>query len=104
MIYASKKLIETNPNGLRAFLAGWFETIRYMRDNRDKTIEIATKRTEASKWVATQAYDDTMPIFSLDGRFRPTALEVLGRSFVDLGLLPTAPDTGKLLTEEYLPK
>ena len=40
------------------------------RDRDDKTIEIATKRTEASKWVATQAYDDTMPIFSLDGRFR----------------------------------
>ena len=33
-IYASNALIESNPAALKAFLAGWFETIAYMRDHR----------------------------------------------------------------------
>ena len=32
VIYASNKLIESNPDALKAFLAGWMETIRFMRD------------------------------------------------------------------------
>ena len=104
VIYASDKLIESNPEGLKAFLAGWFETIRFMRDHKDQAIEIAAKRTGVSKAVATEGYNDTMPIFSTTGHFEPKALDVLATSFVDTKLLPEKPDMSKLLTEAYLPK
>jgi hypothetical protein len=45
-----------------------------------------------------------MPMFSDDGRFKPSALKVLAKSFVALKLLPAEPDMSQLYTEAYLPK
>ena len=104
IIYASDKLIAGNPEGLKAFLAGWMETIRFMGDNKGKTIELAAKPTGVSKAVATEGYNDTMPIFNTTGHFEPKALDVLATSFVETKLLPEKPDMSKLLTEAYLPK
>jgi ABC-type nitrate/sulfonate/bicarbonate transport system substrate-binding protein len=104
VIYASDKLIESNPEAIKAFLAGWFETIAFMRDHRQDTIDIAAKHTEVSLAVASAGYDDTMPILSQDGRFNPKALDVLATSFVETNTLPSKPDMSKLLTEAYLPK
>ena len=104
VIYASDKLIQGNPDGLKAFLAGWMETIRFMRDNKERAIAIAAEKTGVSKAVATEGYNDTMPIFSTTGHFEPKALDVLATSFVETKLLPEKPDMSKLLTEAYLPK
>src|ERR1700675_3689107 len=76
-IYPSNALIESNPAALKAFLAGWFETIAYMRDHRPATVDIAVKHTGVSPAVAALSYDDTMPILSLDGPFSANALDVL---------------------------
>jgi aliphatic sulfonates family ABC transporter substrate-binding protein len=104
VIYASNKLIKENPEAIKQFLAGWFDTIRFMKEHKDQSIEIASKRTGVSKGVATEGYNDTMPIFSTDGHFQPKALDVLATSFVETKLLPSKPDMSKLLTEAYLPK
>ena len=104
VIYASKKLIDSNPDALKAFLAGWFESVAFMQANKDKTIEIATQVTQVSKAITTRNYDEVLPVLSKTGHFEPKALDVLARSFVDLGLLPAAPDMSKLYTEAYLPK
>lgn len=104
IIYASDKLMKENPKALRDFLAAWFETIAFMKNNKDQAIDMAAKRTDVSKSVATEGYNDTMPIFSVNGKFNPKALDVLGESFVELKLLPSKPDMSKLVTEEFLPK
>ena len=104
VIYASDSLIAGNPEGLKAFLAGWFETIAYMRDHRQQTIDIAVKHTGVSPAVAAASYDDTMPILSTDGHFSQKALDVLATSFMDTKTLPEKPDMSKLLTEAFLPK
>ena len=103
VIYASNKLIESDPEGLKAFLAGWFDTIAFMRDHKDQAIEIASKRTGVSKAVATEGYNDTMPIFSSTGHFEPKALDVLATSFLDTKALPSKPDMTTLYTEAFLP-
>jgi ABC-type nitrate/sulfonate/bicarbonate transport system substrate-binding protein len=105
VIYASKKLIDGNPDALRAFLAGWFETVQYMRDNKLQTIDIAARvASDASKSVSSRNYEELMPIFNQTGRFNPKALYTLSRSFIELSLLPEAPDMSKLYTESFLPK
>ena len=43
------------------------------------------------------------PYLSDDGRFSPTALETIRRSFVDLKILDHEPDMAKLYTEKFLP-
>lgn len=104
VIYASNALIEGNPAGLKAFLAGWLEAIAYMRGHRQETIEIAVKHMSVSPSVASAAYDDTMPILNPTGHFNPKALDVLAASFVETNALPSKPDMSKLLTEVFLPK
>ena len=102
--FASKAMIAQHPDAIRAFLAGWFETIKYMESHKDQAIDIASKVTGVSKTVSARNYDAVMPIFSRTGHFHKKALDVLARSFVDMGSLPTKPDMSKLYTEEFLPK
>jgi ABC-type nitrate/sulfonate/bicarbonate transport system substrate-binding protein len=104
VIYASDSFISEKPEALKTFLAAWFETIAYMRDHRQETIDIAVKHTGVSPAVAAESYDDTMPILSNDGHFSAKALDVLATSFVDTQALPSKPDMTKLVTEAYLPK
>jgi ABC-type nitrate/sulfonate/bicarbonate transport system substrate-binding protein len=103
-IYASTDLIDNKPDVLRAFLAGWFETIAYMNDHRPGVIDITMKQIGLSSGVANAIYDDTMPTMSLNGRFNPKALDILANSFVDTKLLPSKPDMSQLYTEAYLAK
>jgi ABC-type nitrate/sulfonate/bicarbonate transport system substrate-binding protein len=104
VIFATNKLIATRPGAIRSFLAGWFETIAFMRANKGKTAETAMEVLDVNRSIAERTYDTLIPMFSDDGRFDAKALTVLGRSYVDLKFLPTPPDMSKLYTEEFLPK
>jgi hypothetical protein len=44
-----------------------------------------------------------MGMFNRTGKFDPKALDVLARSFVEMGSLPQAPDMRTLITEQSLP-
>ena len=103
VFYARKGFVEKSPDAVRAFLAAWFETIGYMREHRAETIEIVRRTAEVSQGIATRDYDELMGMFNRTGRFDPQALDVLARSFVEMGALPQAPDMRTLVTEQYLP-
>lgn len=103
VIYARKSFIAANPEGVRSFLAGWFETIAFMRKNKDETVRVAAPIMNVSPAIAGRAYDELMPMFSDTGRFNAKALATLQRSFVDMGTLPEAPDMSTLYTEAFLP-
>jgi NitT/TauT family transport system substrate-binding protein len=103
ILYARKGFLETNPQAVRAFLAAWFETIGYMRAHRTETIDVVRRTAQVSQGIATRDYDELMGMFNPTGRFDPKALEVLARSFVEMGSLPQAPDMRTLVTEQYLP-
>ena len=74
-----------------------------MRAHRDQTIEIVRRTADVSQGIATRDYDELSGMFNRTGRFDPKALEVLARSFVEMGALPQPPDMRKLITEEFLP-
>ncbi len=103
IIYASRRFADKDPEAVRAFLAGWFETIAYMRANKSKTVEIASRVMAVSPAIASKVYDELMPAFNPDGRYNPKALEALRKSYVEMGILPTEPDMDKLVTEKFLP-
>jgi len=103
IIYARRSFIEKNPDAVRAFLAGWFETIAFMRQNKSKTVEISSRVMGVSPAIAGRVYDELMPMFNSTGRYNPKALEVLRRSYVEMGILPTEPDMSQLVTEKFLP-
>lgn len=101
--YATNKMIAEHPDQLRAFLAGWFETIAWMRKNKNETVTIAAPVMHQTAEITGRAYDEIMPSFSDTGKFDPKALKVLARSFVQMGQLPAEPDMSKLYTERFLP-
>jgi NitT/TauT family transport system substrate-binding protein len=104
VIFATDKAIATRPEALRKFLAGWFETIAFMRKEKAKTIEIARHVMGTDEPTTARIYDAMMPMFNDDGRFKPKALAVLSRSYVDIKTLPAEPDMRKLINESFLPK
>jgi ABC-type nitrate/sulfonate/bicarbonate transport system substrate-binding protein len=104
IVYARSGFLRKSPDAVRAFLAGWFESVAFMREHRAETIDIVRRTAEVSPGVATRDYDELMGMFNRTGRFERNALDVLARSFVEMGLLPRTPDMRTLITEQYLPR
>jgi ABC-type nitrate/sulfonate/bicarbonate transport system substrate-binding protein len=102
VIYATQRLMQGNPDTIRRFLAGWLETIAYMRAHRDESIAIEREVTNASAAVQSKEFDLNLGAFSDDCRFDAETLANLKRSFADLKLTETSPDMASLYTEKFL--
>jgi ABC-type nitrate/sulfonate/bicarbonate transport system substrate-binding protein len=103
VIYATNKLIASKPDAISGFLKGWFETIAFMRSNKAATVAVGARVLHKQADIVSETYDEVMPMFSTDGRFNPKALDTLARSWVDLKILPKAPDLDLLYTQAFLP-
>src|SRR5262249_29585128 len=104
VVFARTAVVERNPDVLRNFVKAVLESVQYMRDHKEETVTIAMRVAEVSKSVAAANYAELMPIFNPTGRFDARALDVLARSFVEMGSLTEKPDMGRLYTEAFLPK
>jgi len=104
VIFATNKAIAERPQAVRGFLAGWFETIRFMRADKAKTVAIAKTVMRTDDATTAAIYDAVMPMFNEDGRFKPKALAALARSYVEMKTLPQEPDMKTLYDETFLPK
>jgi ABC-type nitrate/sulfonate/bicarbonate transport system substrate-binding protein len=101
--YATNAIIAAHPDEVRAFNAAWFETVKWMRQNKAETVKLAMPVMGKPEPIVARAYDIVMPSLSDTGRFDPKALATLARSFVETKALPEAPDMAKLYTEKFLP-
>jgi len=104
VIFATNDVIAKRPDDLRKFLAAWFETIAFVKHNKGETVRIAAGVLKIPEPIVARVYDETMPMLSDDGRFNSKGLAVLARSFVDMNMLPKAPDMTTLYTEKFLPQ
>jgi NitT/TauT family transport system substrate-binding protein len=100
---ASTAITKDNPDAVRRFVAGWFESVALMRRDKADTIRIAMPITGLSEEDESAEYDMLMPVMTSDGHFDKDALARIGQSFVDLGILDRPPDMAKLATEQFLP-
>ena len=103
VIFARDDLIEKHPDTVRAFLKGWFETIAFMKANKQKSVEKSAKVINVSPAVAARAYDEQIGAFSTDGTFDPAAVATLKKSFIQMGLLKEVPPDNALFTSEFVP-
>ncbi len=103
VIFARDELIAKHPDQVKAFLAGWFETIAYMKKNKQKAVEISAKIINVSEAVASRAYDEQIGFFSEDGVFDPQAVKALKQSYHEMGLLKEIPDDKVLFTTQFVP-
>ena len=103
-LYASNDLIKKNPNAVREFVAGWVDTVNYIRTHKAEAVKIESTIAGFPESVMSKDYDLTVGMFSKACEFDPESLATLKRSFADLKLLPTSPDMSKLYTNAFLPK
>jgi NitT/TauT family transport system substrate-binding protein len=103
VFFVREDVIAKRPEAVRAFLKGWFETIAFMKANKDKTVEITSKVLNLSPAVISRAYDEQIPIFSTDGTFDPKAVTALKQSFIEMSLLKEIPDDKVMFTTQFVP-
>ena len=103
VFFVRDDVIAKRPEAVRAFLKGWFETIAFMKANKDKSVEITSKVLNLSPTVISRAYDEQIPIFSTDGTFDPKAVAALKQSFIEMGLLKEMPDDKVMFTTQFVP-
>ncbi len=103
VIYATNGAVAQRPDDIRKFLAAWFETIAFVKKNKAETVRVAAGVLKISEPVVSRVYDETVQMLSDDGKFDAKGLAVLSRSFVEMNMLPAAPDMSKFYTEAFLP-
>ncbi len=69
VIYASNDFIAKHPDDVRKVLAGWVDTIKYMRGHKDEVVKIYNRVSKIPPDIAARTYDTEMPIFNTDGHF-----------------------------------
>ena len=104
ILYASDALIRDHPKTVRDFIAGWFDTVRFARANKDETLRLTMPKTKLPREIAAKTYDAQTPALSVTGRFDPQALNAVAQSFIDLHLLDKLPPLSDLYTEKFLPE
>jgi len=103
-LYASNHLIETNPNAVRALVAGWIETIDFIRTHRAEAVKLESEITGFPESVQAKEYDLTIGMFTKDCRFDAESLANLKRTFTEEKLVKEPIDMSKLYTEAFIPK
>src|SRR4029079_12612115 len=103
VFFVREDVIAKRPEAVRAFLKGWFETIAFMKANKDKTVEITSTVLNLNTGVISRAYDEQIGIFSTDGTFDPKAVAALKQSFIEMGLLKEIPDDKVMFTTQIVP-
>jgi NitT/TauT family transport system substrate-binding protein len=103
MLYASEPLMKDRPDVLRRFLAGWFDTARFIKANKAETIRFTEPDTRMPDDIAAVIYDQEAPTFFTDGRFDLKKLEAVKQSLVETGAVASMPPDEDLIDERFLP-
>jgi len=104
VIFATNKLISSNPDATKKFLKCWFDGLDYMKSHKSESVKIASETLNMSVELSAKLYDSLMPHYNYSGKFDPQAIEVISQSLVDTGILQTKQNLSKYYTEEFLPK
>jgi ABC-type nitrate/sulfonate/bicarbonate transport system substrate-binding protein len=102
-IFATTAIVAQNPDAVRRFLKGWFESVVYMKKHRAETTPVAARVTGYTTGVAERMYDTLIDKFSTTGRFDPQALATLRSSWIDMKKVDPSINIAKLYTEKFLP-
>lgn len=103
VISARTEMIEKHPDDVRNFLAGWFESVAYLKAHKDESVALASRILKQPEAIVSRVYDESSPMLTDNGHFDPKGLETIRDSLVEMKILDTKPDMSKLTTEKFLP-
>jgi ABC-type nitrate/sulfonate/bicarbonate transport system substrate-binding protein len=102
VIYARDELIDKKPDLVKRFLAGWFETIAWIKANKDKSVEISARVLKLPPEIVSRAYDEEIGMMQDNGRFDPEAVKVIKSSLVDMHILDSEPTDDQMFTTKFI--
>lgn len=103
-IFATKDAMANHPDAIRAFLAGWLETVDFMRHHKNEAVAAESKLTGLSPSVMAKDYDLVMPSFDKDCAFDAESLANLKQTLVEQKFIADTADISTLYTEAFMPK
>ena len=103
VITASNAMIAKRPDDVKKFLAGWFESVAYLKTHKGEEVKLAARILKKPEAILSRVYDEASPMITDNGHFDPKGLETIRHSLVEMKILKTPPDMSKLYTEKFLP-
>jgi NitT/TauT family transport system substrate-binding protein len=104
MMLASDSAMKNRPSDIRAFIAGWFETIAYMRTHKDASVAVMAKVMHLTPEIVAKIYDLEMPGCTDNGHFDKAAMKDLYDTLIAPKLEGKQIEVSSLYTEAFLPK
>jgi len=102
VIYATQDMIDKKPDVVKRFLAGWFETVAYVKANKAKSVEIAARVLKSTPEIIGRAYDEQISMMQDNGKFDPDAIALIKKSLVEMEILEKAPPDDKMFTTKFV--
>lgn len=103
IIFATNKMIQSEPELLRRYLRAWFKTIAVMKKDKDLAVRIGSEVLKVRPSVLSKTYQATMDMLSDDGSFDKKSIDVIRRSLVELKILDHQPEPSVMYTEQFVP-
>jgi NitT/TauT family transport system substrate-binding protein len=103
-IIATDQLIKSNPDVLKRFLKGWYETVAFMATHKDAAVKGGIAATGLAPSVVEDEYDTQKVMWSLDGTISPAELDQLARAIFEIGLVDAKPDLSQYYDPKFLPQ
>jgi NitT/TauT family transport system substrate-binding protein len=99
---AKTKLIDDNPNTLRAFLRAHVAALRLARADRAMAVDILIDRLKWTKDYAERAYEEVMPAYDERGTLPDTHMDVFWAIEIAGGAVTQAWPDAKLIDDRFI--
>ncbi len=96
--------MKDHPRDVRAFIAGWFQTVNYMKKHKEASVAILAKVMHTSPEIVSKIYDLEMPGCTDSGHFDTKKMKDLYDTLIAPNLDGKQVDVASLYTESFLPK
>jgi ABC-type nitrate/sulfonate/bicarbonate transport system substrate-binding protein len=101
--YSTDEVIKSKRDTLHKTLRAMFQGARFIRDNPDESIKIASKGIGWPEPATRRAYELVRPLMSMDGRIDLDALRFMQDTLLDLGILKRRLPLEEHYTAEFTP-
>jgi ABC-type nitrate/sulfonate/bicarbonate transport system substrate-binding protein len=104
IMFATDSAMKTQGPAVRSFIAGWFETVAYMKKNKEPTVAVLAKVMNTSPAITSKIYDIEIAGYTDDGHFDSEVMKDLYNTLIVPNLGDQRVDISSLYTDAFLPK
>lgn len=101
--YATEDSIRKNADTIRRCLRSMAQAMRFMREQVDEAARIGTKHLKWPEAAVKLAQKIASPLYSLDGKIDPSALETMQETLLGMGMLKKKLPIAEHYTPEFTP-